>query len=68
MPPLRRSEDAPQSAFTHKEKIAILVERFFPNTEADLQDITDTTWEEATTQQRFNVERTVTVEEIEESL
>ena len=56
MPPLRRSEEAPQSAFTHKEKSEALAGRFFPNTEADLQDIEDTTWEETTTQQRFPIE------------
>ena len=49
MPPLRRSEEAPQSAFTHKEKSETLAGRFFPSTEADLQDIEDTTWEEAIT-------------------
>ena len=68
MPPLRRSEEAPQSAFTHKEKSETLAGRFFPSTEADLQDIEDTTWEEATTQQRFPIEKTVTAEEIEEKL
>jgi Reverse transcriptase (RNA-dependent DNA polymerase)/Endonuclease-reverse transcriptase len=68
MPPLRRSEEAPQSAFTHKEKSETLAGRFFPSTEADLQDIEDTTWEEATTQQRFHIEKAVTAEEIEEKL
>lgn len=68
MPPLRRSEDAPQSAFTHKEKSETLAGRFFPGSEADLQDIEDTTWEEASTQQRFPIEKAVTAEEIEERL
>ncbi|KIM92765.1 hypothetical protein OIDMADRAFT_62240, partial [Oidiodendron maius Zn] len=36
--------------------------------EADLQDIEDTTWEEASTQQRFPIEKAVTAEEIEERL
>jgi hypothetical protein len=68
IPPLRRSEDAPQSAFTHAEKTAALVERFFPNPEADLGDITDTTWDETTSQQRFNIDRAVTADEIKARL
>jgi hypothetical protein len=68
IPPLRHSEDTPQSAFTHKEKSKALAGRFFPSTEADLQDISDTSWEETTTQQRFPIERAVTAEEVEERL
>ncbi len=41
MPPLGRDENAPPTATSHKEKEALLAERFFPVPPVDLGDITD---------------------------
>jgi Reverse transcriptase (RNA-dependent DNA polymerase)/Endonuclease-reverse transcriptase len=66
LPPLRDNEDAPQTAYSHSEKAEMLAARFFPNPEADLGDIEDTTWAETTSQQRFDIDKGIQVEEIEE--
>jgi hypothetical protein len=68
MPPLRYEDGKEGLACTHPEKAAALASRFFPTSEADLTDIQDTTWEEATSQQRFEIKREVTQEEVEERL
>jgi hypothetical protein len=44
MPPLTRSESETPSAFSYAEKAALLAERFFPASSADLSDIQDYTF------------------------
>jgi hypothetical protein len=43
IPELRRSAEDEYVAHTHVEKAALLVEKFFPDPEANLDDIVDTT-------------------------
>ncbi len=64
IPPLGRSEETPASAHTHEEKANLLAERFFPTPPADLSDITDTTFADATSKQRFEVNQSVDLAEI----
>jgi hypothetical protein len=54
--------------FTHTEKIVALIERFFPNPEADLSNIIDTTWDKTTSQQCFNIDQAVTTDKIKARL
>ena len=68
IPPLTRSEDEAISAYNHAEKAALLAERFFPAPPADLSDIQDRTFSDATGQQKFEIERTVRTEDVQEIL
>ncbi len=63
-PALGRSEETPASAHTHEEKANLLAEAFFPTPPADLSDITDTTFADATSKQRFEVNQSVDLAEI----
>ena len=68
MPPLCRSENTAPTATTHQEKAEVLAARFFPNPDADLRDIQNTNWEEASSKQRFELNRDITAEDIEARL
>jgi hypothetical protein len=68
IPPLARSENETPSALTHVEKAALLAERFFPAPPADLSDIQDRTFSDESGQQKFEVERAVSTENVQEIL
>ena len=46
-------------AYTHAEKATLLAEKFFPNPEANLDDIIDTIFEDHTFDNTFEVNQTV---------
>src|SRR5208337_4938992 len=64
MPPLGRDEDTPPIATSHKEKAALLSERFFSVPPADLGDITNQTFGDDSSQQRFTLSRDVDTGEV----
>src|SRR5208282_253058 len=64
MPPLGRDEDTPPTATSHKEKAALLSKRFFPAPPADLGDITDRTFGDDSSQQRFTLSKDVDTGEV----
>jgi Reverse transcriptase (RNA-dependent DNA polymerase)/Endonuclease-reverse transcriptase len=68
IPPLTRSEDEAISAYNHADKAKLLAERFFPAPPADLSDIQDRTFSDETGQQKFEIERTVCTEDVQEIL
>ena len=55
IPALQRDAADLGVAYTYKEKARLLAAKFFPNPEADLRDITDTTWADSTSKERFLV-------------
>src|SRR5208282_1297524 len=64
MPPFGRDEDTPPTATSYKEKAALLSERFFPVPPADLGDITNRTFGDDSSQQRFTLSRDVDTGEV----
>src|SRR5882757_8063742 len=65
LPDLSRTENDEPIAHTHTEKTQLLAERFFPSPEADLSDIEDTTWDDRTFGDSFEINRKVTADEIQ---
>lgn len=61
MPPLRTEDSI---AYTIEEKAEVLRKRFYPKVEADLDDITDTTFSDETFLNPIEVESQATAEEI----
>src|SRR5436190_3842754 len=61
-------EGEPPTATTHREKMRLLAERFFPNPDADLSDIVDKSWSDESFQGPFMVGREVNVAEVTEIL
>jgi hypothetical protein len=64
MPPLRLSLESEPTAFSHKEKAEALQQRFFPESGAILDDIQDTGPTRSTAHQRFEVERSVSLDQV----
>ena len=64
MPELRRSAGDEYVARTHSEKAALLAEKFFPDPEADLDDIGDTTFGDHTFGNTFEIDWAVDSDDI----
>jgi hypothetical protein len=61
MPTLRRGDTI---ASTEQEKVELLCDRFYPNTQADLDDVTDTTFEDHTFQDPLSIDQLVSPQDI----
>jgi hypothetical protein len=55
-------------AYEHKDKAALLAQRFFPEADIDLTDVRDTSWADGTGQGAFDISRTVDADEVKQIL
>ena len=64
MLPLRPSLDSEPTAFSHSEKVESLRQRFFPESEANLDDVQDTGPSGSTTGLGFEIESEVSQDQV----